>query len=274
MPTLSHTGVDLYFECYTADGSSRTVSGERPTVLLLAGIASDIASWAPVTEALAQHADIILLDNRCAGRTRPIPIDTSRELMVQDVLKLLDECRADKVTLVGHSMGALTSWAVASAAPERISGVVAASAPFAIDPSRIQLFNTLAKLRTTDNEADWFRLLFHFLFSKSFFADAEKTEEAVNASLRYEHRQLRDAFITQCNALPSYLPLPELPDKFAFPCLALTGANDVLFTPDDLKEQYASHPEVELRVIPDAAHSVHWENPDAFVDVVSRFAGF
>lgn len=261
MPILSTRGVDLHYQH----------TGHGLPILLLAGIASDSASWNPVLPALASFATVYTLDNRCAGQTRPLTIDTSRDLVVQDVLALLDACQLDKITLIGHSMGALNSWAVAAVAPDRINAVVAASAPFTVDQARIELFNTLAKLRTDDNEADWFRLLFHFLFSPTFFEHASSIDDAVKAVLAYEHKQTRSAFLQQCKALTSYLEPVALPNTLPFASMALTGANDKLFTPEDMRAKYATHPQVRLSVIENAAHSVHWENPDAFVSEVRTF---
>ncbi len=261
MPTLSCRGVDLHYQ----------QTGQGPAILLLAGIASDSASWNPVLPALAEFATVYTIDNRCAGQTRPLAIDTSRDLIVQDVIALLDTCQLDKVTLIGHSMGALNSWAVAADVPDRINAVVAASAPFTVDPTRIELFNTLARLRTDDNEADWFRLLFHFLFSPAFFENANAIDDAVEAALAYKHKQPRSAFLQQCAALTSYLEPIALPTTLPFACMALTGANDKMFTPEDMRAKYATHPEIKLSVIENAAHSVHWENPEAFVNAVQTF---
>ena len=168
-------------------------------------------------------------------------------------------------------MGALISWAVGARAPDRINALVAASVPFTIDPTRIELFSTLANLRTDDNEADWFRLLFHFLFSPTFFENPIAVDNAVSASMAYEHKQHRSAFLQQCQALTSYLEPIDLPKTLPFPSMALTGANDKLFTPADMNKSYAIHPEVSLSVIENAAHSVHWENPEVFVSVVRSF---
>jgi len=261
MPHLSRPGIDHYFDSV----------GHGQPVLLLAGLASDSASWNPVVAKLSESANIIRMDNRCAGQSRPSIIDTSRALMVDDVLALLDSLGIDKVTLVGHSMGALIAWAVAAKAPERIKALVAVSAPFTVDPARVDLFNTLARLRTQANEADWFRLLFQFLFSARFFDNEAQVISAIDASMAYPHKQSHDAFAAQCAALPSYLAPIHLPTKLPFDALALTGANDKLFTPNDLHQSYANHPEVTLKVIDDAAHSVHWENAEGFVEVVSDF---
>ena len=267
MPTLSHSGVDLHYDRRITENQSSHTS----PIMLLAGIASDTASWNPVLDTFAERAEIITLDNRGAGQTHPLLVETSRDLMVQDVLRVLDACEIEKVTLIGHSMGALISWAVASVAPERVNAIVAASAPFAIDPARVDLFKTLAKLRTQTNEADWFRLLFHLLFSSRYFDVPALVDMALNQSLNYEHRQPTDAFVKQVDALPSYSKAPHLPDTLGFPCLALTGESDKLFSPADLKAAYADHPEIELEVIPNAAHSVHWENPEGFISSVIKF---
>lgn len=261
MPTLSNSGTHIHYE--------RTGRGQP--VLLLAGMASDSASWNPVVNDLSARAEIIRMDNRCAGQTRPMQADTSRSIMVDDVIDLLDACEIEKVVLVGHSMGALIAWAVAAKAPQRIKAVVAASAPFTVDPARIDLFNTLARLRTQENEADWFRLLFQFLFSATFFSDEKNVEDAIAAARAYPFKQSLEAFTQQCAALPSYLEPVDLPAELPFPALALTGANDKLFTPADLYQSYAAYLQINLSVIENAAHSVHWENSDAFIGIVSEF---
>lgn len=261
MPILSRLGVEHYYDSV----------GQGQPVLLLAGMASDSASWTPVVSKLSEQANIIRMDNRCAGQTKPNPTDTSRALMVDDVLALLDSLEIEKVTLVGHSMGALTAWAVAAKAPERVHAIVAASAPFTVDPARIDLFQTLARLRTQTNEHDWFRLLFQFLFSARFFADEQQVKDAITGAMAYPYKQSHDAFARQCAALPTYLEPINLPAEWPFKALALTGSNDKLFTPSDLAQCYANYPQVTLKVIDNAAHSVHWENGDDFVDVVQEF---
>jgi len=55
--------------------------------------------------------------------------------------------------------------------------------------------------------------------------------------------------------------------------LALTGANDMLFTPSAFKSIYDAMPFVEQKIIANAAHSVHWENPDDVVKCVLQFIG-
>ncbi len=244
--------------------------GAGSPVLLLAGMASDSASWQPVVAPLSTQFEVFTLDNRCTGRTQPPNAQTSKDLMVKDVLALADECNLERFALVGHSMGAMLAWHVAAAAPERISGLVACSAAMTTQHVRIELFETLARLRTDGNEADWFRLLFQFLFSPNFFNDSEQVAFAVQAALEYPHKQSLDAFKTQVNALSTFLEKPDLA-SIPFPVLALTGENDLLFTPTLLAAHYSAWPTVEQRIIKNAAHSVHWENRNDFAACVTEF---
>jgi len=260
MPTIHTNDIELHYQ--------RVGSGSP--VLLLAGMASDSASWQPVVAPLSQHFEVFTLDNRCTGRTQPANAPTSKDLMVQDVLALADACDLQHFSLVGHSMGAMLAWHVAATAPERVSGLVACSAAMNTNAARIELFETLARLRTELNEADWFRLLYQFLFSPDFFEESQQIDFAVQASMDYPYKQSLQAFNTQAQVLNTFLEKPIF-ESMPFPAMALTGANDVMFPPAALASFYSAWPAIEQRVIKNAAHSVHWENRAEFVDCVIEF---
>lgn len=260
MPTIHVNDIELHYQRV----------GTGSPVLLLAGMASDSASWQPVVKPLSQHFEVFTLDNRCTGRTKPYNAKTSKDLMVNDVLTLADECHLERFSLVGHSMGAMLAWNVAATAPDRVSRLVACSAAMTTSSARIELFETLARLRTDLNEADWFRLLFQFLFSPKFFNDNQQIEYAVQAAMEYPFKQSLQAFKIQARVLTTFLEQPHF-ESIPFPAMALTGANDVMFTPAALESIYSEWPDIEKRVIKNAAHSVHWENKTEFIACVSEF---
>ncbi len=262
MPFLESENLHLHYERH----------GQGEPLLLVAGMASDSASWQPLVAPLSKQYELIMVDNRCAGRTIATPLETSRELMVNDLQRLIDDLALDNIHLLGHSMGAMQCWALASVIPNKIKTLIAMSAPPTVDPVRIDLFNTLARLRDDSNEADWFRLLFHFLFSPNFFKHPENVDFAIAAALAYPNRQSQEAFAVQCKALPTFLPIIDT-SKVSARVLALTGANDMLFTPSAFKSIYDAMPFVEQKIIANAAHSVHWENPDDVVKCVLQFIG-
>ena len=83
--------------------------GQGPRMLLLPGITSPAITWGFVAERLARHFDVHVLDFRGRGLSSSAPgMDASLDAMVTDVLELLGVQAWSSVTLLGHSMGALS----------------------------------------------------------------------------------------------------------------------------------------------------------------------
>ena len=265
MPSLSFNTIQMHYEHHLCESS------EQPPLLMLSGMASDSASWLPVIPDLATHCELLIPDNRCTGRTVPTQVQTSRDIMVNDLVSLLDALSIEKVNVLGHSMGGMLGWALAERIPHRVDHLICASAlPVAI-PARIALFETLARLRTDANEADWFELLYQFLFSPSFFSHTAAVKQAVRSSMAYAYKQGRDSFVMQANALQTFMSPLDL-DLVQCPVSLITGANDLLMTPA-LLQTFCAENNNPFTVLADAAHALHWEQPDAFVRYVIKELG-
>lgn len=264
MPIVTVNGVCLHYLHYAAE---QVVAVDSPPVLLLAGMASDSASWQPVIEPLRQQFDLLIPDNRCTGRTTPSDTESSRDAMVTDIVCLLDELHIERVSIVGHSMGGMLGWALACMAPERVANLVSAAALPRILPARIALFRTLRSLRATSNEADWFALLYHFLFRPDFFDNPAVVEAALAGSMNYPYKQGFSAFSRQVDGLDSFLPALPL-KQVSCPVTLMTGSHDVLLTPRTLHTFGEAHPHMQTHIVQGAAHALHWEQPEGFVRVV------
>jgi O-succinylbenzoic acid--CoA ligase len=98
----------------------------RPVVLLLHSTLSSGWQLKGLARLLAAWATVILPDRRGSGGSRlpdPGPVDLDDQLA--DVIALLDEVGADRVTVLGHSYGAIVALALARSQPERVEAVVA-----------------------------------------------------------------------------------------------------------------------------------------------------
>ena len=264
MPVVELGDVSLHYR------RESPASGDAPAVLLIAGMASDSASWQPIMPSLAQRFDVIAPDNRCSGLTQPMPTKTSREAMLGDLIGLLDTLDIPQVAIVGHSMGAMLGWALAAHAPERVTALVALSGLPEVLPVRVDFFRTMARLRETSHPPDWYRMLLHALFSPAFFADPVRVEGAVLGALAYANRQSPEAMTAQAEGLYSFLETPPV-DRVNCPVLAMTGELDALTTPLMQERRYAQEPQIEQDIIEDAAHSIHWEQPAAVVTRITEF---
>lgn len=266
MPTLELTDISLHYQHHPALPSA---DPDRAPLLLLAGMASDSASWQPLIEPLRQQQSLLIPDNRCTGQTLPNPVVSTRDAMVGDILGLLDALGIERVNVLGHSMGGMLGWALACQAPQRVSYLISAAALPQVVQARIELFRSLQAMRTPSNEADWFALLYQFLFSPEFFEQPATFAAAIQASLCYPYKQNRESFTTQVAALESFLqPLPL--QDIRCPITMMTGSHDVLMTPRMLTDFASQHPEVSVHIVEQAAHALHWEQPTAMARIIEQ----
>ncbi|MCG0284236.1 alpha/beta hydrolase [Streptomyces sp. PSAA01] len=101
------------------------VSGppDAPPLVLLHALGEDATDWDVVAPVLARSRRVYALDLRGHGRS-DWPGDYSLELMRADVLAVLDELALGQVELVGHSMGGIVAYLIASDQPRRVARLV------------------------------------------------------------------------------------------------------------------------------------------------------
>ncbi len=262
MSSLNANGIDLYFER----------QGKGAPLLLIAGMASDLASWAPVIEPLSQRYDVIAFDNRCTGRTVPSPCPVTLDLMLTDCLALLDRFGGEKVHIIGHSLGGMIGLHLASRFPHRVRSLVAAATAPAADPMHRSLFGDLASAYEANGVSPelFFRLLFPWLFAPKFFSDRRTVEVAAQMAADYPHRQSPAAFRQQISVLEDSGMAADL-GKISCPVLALAADQDLMFPASVAASAYSGVEHLSVETINDAGHSVHWDQPEAFVDAVLDF---
>jgi len=262
MPFLTINDISLHYRHVLPEAEAK-----KTPILLLAGMASDSASWQPVIGSLSKNHELVIPDNRCSGRTTPALVSTNREIMVSDTLSLLNSLNIEKFSILGHSMGGMLGWEIAARVPGRVEHLIAAAAlPSAIQ-ARVSLFESLSALRLEHSEAEWFKLLYQFLFHPKFFDNTAGVNDAVAASMQYPYKQGAEAFAEQVKGLMSFLAMPDIT---AITCdiTMITGSHDILTTPSMMNQYAADIPKTTTHVIEDAAHALHWEQTEKFVECV------
>ncbi|MGW6462141.1 alpha/beta fold hydrolase [Streptomyces sp. NPDC055078] len=96
-----------------------------PGVLLLHGLMGRASHWAPTARRLAGRHRAVALDQRGHGRSdKPSEGPFTREAFVADVEAAVEQLDLAPVTLIGHSMGALTAWQLAARRPDLVRALV------------------------------------------------------------------------------------------------------------------------------------------------------
>lgn len=256
MPQFDHQGASVHFE----------VLGEGPPLLLIAGTASDGASWGPLMP-LLDGRQLILIDNRGSGRTK-VEGPLTHTDMVEDCAALIDHLGLGAVDVVGHSLGGFLGLWLAAVHPDKVKRLVTMGSGL-IDARSKALFQDLSRLYFTLPPQDFFRLLYPWLFSSPFFADPANVAAAAEASTAYAYRQSAGDFARQVAAMDR--PIQVNLATIACPVLAIAGDGDLLASPAAVAAGHASISSHRLVIIPNAAHSIHWEQPQAVADAIRSF---
>ncbi|WP_446038890.1 alpha/beta fold hydrolase [Streptomyces sp. SID1121] len=94
-------------------------------VLLLHGLMGRASHWASTARWLAERHRAVALDQRGHGRSeKPAEGPFTREAYVADAEAAVEQLGLAPVTLIGHSMGALTAWQLAAKRPDLVRALI------------------------------------------------------------------------------------------------------------------------------------------------------
>ncbi|KOU88883.1 hydrolase [Streptomyces sp. XY66] len=102
----------------------------RPGVLLLHGLMGRASHWAGTAQWLGERRRVVALDQRGHGHSDRPPAGAAqhttlgREAFVADAEAAVEQLGLAPVTLIGHSMGALTAWQLAARRPDLVEALV------------------------------------------------------------------------------------------------------------------------------------------------------
>jgi pimeloyl-ACP methyl ester carboxylesterase len=96
-------------------------------LLLIHGLGGDRHSWTPVLPGLTAERDVLVVELPGFGASPPLPddVEPSPVALAAAVLRALDAAGAERVHVVGHSLGAWVALELADTAPGRVLSVVA-----------------------------------------------------------------------------------------------------------------------------------------------------
>jgi len=259
--TLAREGCTLHY--------SVSASAGGPWVLLLHGAGTDYRTFDSQYPALAGKYNLLTMDIRGAGLSRPMGAKLTIGLMVDDTLAVLDREGIGTVTIIGHSLGGNLAQEIVYRYPERANALVF------IDCT----CNTM-KLTALERIALW--------CSPAIFAVyPEKTlirQSAVYSALTAEARQYllqamgtvgKKDFVRIMGVGSSECLHYDENFRIGKPTLMLCGEHDGTGNIRKCMPLWAKRePQCEFHWIKDAGHCAHMDCPDVvnglLVDFLSR----
>jgi pimeloyl-ACP methyl ester carboxylesterase len=240
-------------------------AGSGAPVILIHGLADNVAIWDPVIPALAARFRVIALDQIGFGRSDKPLLNYRVSTLVDFLDVFLTELKIERASLVGNSLGGWVAAAYALAHPERVERLVLSDAAGYAALTKTMDPRALRALRVASRDDISYLgpLAFH---DKRFYQDVDAAfKERVTAGDSYTVAQVLDSMIRGDDALDNKL------QTLKQPTLVLWGRDDKLI-PLSFGEQF--HREIvnsRLRIIDNCGHMPQLECPNEFSTAVLKF---
>ena len=247
------------------DATIRYWSGgtEGPTVVFLHGATLDHEAWRPQTDALRDRYRIVVPDLRGHGAS------TGRfdfHAAVEDVLALLDELPAQRIVLVGLSLGANIAQEVIRRRPDRVLAFVAADTT-CNTAARHPLAASIT-IAAVQAQAAWAGNGFARQAARATAMDPLVQQYVIDVNA---HRTNTETVDILTSLLTSALR-PEPDFRLPVPALLVHGQHDQIGDITSSMRGWAERePLARYAVVPDAGHASNLDSPEHFTDLLTAF---
>jgi len=242
--------------------------GSGDPLLLIQGIGYARWSWEPVLPGLAERYRVLVFDNRGIGESaKPAGPYTAGE-MAADALQVLDEAGAERAHVLGASLGGMIAQEVAVQAPDRVEKLVlccttpGGEATVPMPAATVTLFREAATLAP---EVALRRFVENALAPG---ARAELVDDLYRR--RLENPPDPVGWQGQAAAGTGFAGADGV---ITAPTLIVTGTEDNVVDPRNSGVLARRIAGARLERLEGAGHLFFWEQPDAFVRIVTEFLG-
>ena len=262
--TAQANGQDLYYELH----------GDGPPLVLVMGIGYDSSLWTLAqVPVLSTQYQVIMVDNRDAGRSSKARHPYEIADMADDLAGLLDALGIQQTHMLGLSMGGMIAQEFALRHGDRLARLVlagtgAAPARSAVDPIEIWSW-----IKANDTTGEVFGgAQFVSLFSAAFMRNHAAVRDTAELLASNPYPMSPEAYGRQADAYRQFDALDRLATITA-PTLVVVGEQDLVTPPWIALEVAEAIPGARFEVIrgDGSSHLVPIERPDEFNRLVMDF---
>jgi len=241
-----------------------TGSGE-PTIVLIHGGMLDCRMWDEQFELLAKTHRVLRYDAGAHGNST-LPPDAYWDFA--DLRELLNALGIDRAVLVGLSLGGKTAIDLALEDPERVEAIVAVSSGLSGYRFESDFYLEHRDVMIQAWRAGEFDAVVE-AFQRSWTDGPHRMPEDVDPEVREKVRMMaRNGLEHAMEGRRIDPPAIDRLDELELPMLLVVGELDLPGIHDIADKVVAANPNAELVVIPDAAHMVNMEAPEAFNEIL------
>ncbi len=254
-------GCKIFYTTYGVDTSN-------PVVIFLNGTTQTTLYWGNHVPVFSKGYGLLFYDARGQGQSDLGTTPISLKLHVSDLKNLLEHLAVDRAHLVGISHGARVALEFALEFPEMVNQLVLCSVSAQTsDRCRAIVRSWLEILKLSNLKAMAWAAL-PTVFGNKFLKDHQKIIDKIVKAVVI--RNSKNALIAQLDAVLNYPPPDNIPMDFEIPTLIISGSEDPLVEPEDVR-QLAHLCKARHKRLAGIGHSIPAEAPEIFQKLVIEF---
>jgi len=258
---------DSFYQLATQRYACKSSQPLSDDIVLLHGWGTNSNSWSPLISELEKTANVVAFDLPGFGDSDSIP-----DFNLDAVLSLIAAHLPEKCILIGWSLGGILATQLAARYPNKITKIItlAANAKFvasenykaAMSPSTNRQFNQ----GFSTDPAGTLKLFCGLL------SQGDSNERALLKKVRsLIQPDVANKNWSQALELLSQIDNREVFAKLSQEGLHLLGEKDALVPVTAYDFMSISNPKQKLKIIPAAAHAIHWSNPELIASLITDF---
>ncbi len=258
MPFVTAGAIQLYYEVHGPG------PGSAPAIVFAHGAGGNHLSWWQQVPHFSGRSTCVTFDHRGFGQSVEPDDGPGGAAFVEDLRTLLDHLHIERASLVAQSMGGWTCLGFALRYPQRVDKLVMCDTHGGLASEEIaQVWNAALQavggLPAGVHPAAGVRMArdapaLHFLYTQINGLNPARSLSALGTLLG-----------------AAGAPTAADAARLGIPVLFIAGEEDVVIPPRMLSIAGAYFPNTRLELVPAAGHSVYFERPAIFNEIVERF---
>lgn len=246
--------------------------GDGEPLILIPGFASGAWTWFRQVEDLSKNFQVVTFDPRGIGKSENDPSKLpSMKTFVEDVLKVLDELKIERVNMLGASFGGFVAQEFALSFPERVDKLIL-SCTTAGGIGHVKPDIEILRSFTPDPNltvGERIRKFIRPAFTKEFNAQHADEVEKV-CRLRETNAVADEIYFAQLQAAFTFDTSQRL-SEIENETLVITGNRDDVVPMQNSLNLAGKLPNAELEIIDGGSHLIFIENAEEFNRKVKSF---
>ena len=243
--------------------------GRGTALLLIPGLGGSTRQLAAISNILSVHLRVLTVDPRGAGASDKPDIPYEGAMLSDDMAAVLTAADVESADVVGISFGGMIAQELAIRHPERVRSLILASSYAASDAWANRMWSVRETIIRGLGMAEHFQLAIMFLFSPATFQRQADTVAMLERAFAETPPDLH-GYLRQLDYCRRHDTTDRL-RKVAARTLVVTGAEDILTSPERGRALAAAIPEAVYREVPGVAHLFMVSDPLLFASMIREF---